>query len=300
MSYSFLKSDVLPDQLPLPLRSIPRKIWQTCKDTNSIKPDLLHCISALKEMNPNWEYTLFDDVSQYQFLKSVCSNRFLKAYERIHPLFGAARADLFRYLIVFLHGGAYFDLKSGVIRPLDDILRKDDSFIISQWDNGPGGRFPGGGIKPPLKNIPGGEYEQWNLISTPGHPFLAVVIERVMLNIENYSALKFGHGSKGTLNVFGPNAFTLAIHSVLDKFSHRKIISWREGVRYTMLEGVTHYELDPLHYSRHQIAPVTSHGLLGWSKTRYCLAEFAIWPISRLRIINYRRLQKRRLKLLNR
>ena len=124
MSYSFLKSGVIPDQLPPSSSSIPRKIWQTCKDKNSIKPDLLNCISQLKEMNPNWKYTLFDDVSQYQFIKSVGSNRFIKSYERIHPLFGAARADLFRYLIVFLHGGAYFDIKSGVIRPLDDILKK--------------------------------------------------------------------------------------------------------------------------------------------------------------------------------
>lgn len=300
MSYSFLKSGVIPDQLPPSSSSIPRKIWQTCKDKNSIKPDLLNCISSLKEMNPNWKYTLFDDVSQYQFIKSVGSNRFIKSYERIHPLFGAARADLFRYLIVFLHGGAYFDIKSGVIRPLDDILKKDDSFIISQWDNGPDGRFPGGGIKPPLTNIPGGEYEQWNLISSPGHPFLAAVIEQVMLNVENYNAVKFGHGSKGTLNVFGPNVFTLAIHPVLDHFPHRKIISWKEGIKYTMLEGVTHYKLDPLHYSRHQIAPVTSHGLQGWNKTRYWLAEFAIWPLSQLRSLNYRRLRSRQNKKFDR
>ena len=300
MSYSFLKTTISPDKIPSSKRFIPRKIWQTCKDKNSMQPQLLHCISTLKEMNSNWEHTLFDDESQYEFIKSVCSNRFLTAYERIRPLFGAPRADLFRYLIVFLHGGAYFDLKSGTSRPLDDILRKDDSFIISQWDNGPDGQFPGGGTKRQLKSIPGGEYEQWNVIASPGHPFLAAAIEQVLRNIESYNAVKFGHGSKGCLNVFGPHAFTLAIHPVLEEFPHRKIISWKEGIKYTMLEGGgTHYKLDPLHYSRHITAPVSSSGLNGWNGIKYWLAEFAIWPLSRLRILNYRRLQKRREKSIN-
>ena len=294
-SYSFLKNDVFPDKIPPSTRFIPRKIWQTCKDQSSMQPQLLHCVSELKKMNSNWEHTLFDDKSQYEYIKSVCSNRFLEAYERIHPLFGAPRADLFRYLIVFLHGGAYFDLKSGTARPLDDILISDDLFILSQWDNGPDGKFPGGGIKPQLKNIPGGEYEQWNVIATPGHPFLAAVIEQVLTNIESYNAVTFGHGAKGCLNVFGPHAFTLAINPLLKEFPHRKVISWTEGIKYTMFEGDDkHYNLDPLHYSRHIIAPVHSGGLKGWNRLKYWLAEFAIWPLSQLRIFNYRRLRSRR------
>ena len=88
-SYSFLKNDVFPDKIPPSTDLIPRKIWQTCKDQSSMQPQLLHCVSELKKMNPNWEHTLFDDKSQYEYIKSVCSNRFLEAYERIHPLFGA-------------------------------------------------------------------------------------------------------------------------------------------------------------------------------------------------------------------
>ena len=296
-SYSFLKNDVFPDKIPSDGNLIPRKIWQTCKDKNSMQSELVDCVSELKKMNSNWAHTLFDDKSQYEYMKAVCSNRFLDAYERIHPLFGAPRADLFRYLIVFLHGGAYFDLKSGTSRPLDDMLASDDTFIISQWDNGPDGKFPGGGIKRQLKNIPGGEYEQWNIIAAPGHLFLAAVIEQVLTNIESYNAVRFGHGAIGCLNVFGPHAFTLAIHPLLNSSPHRKVISWKQGIKYTMFEGdKRHYKMDPLHYSRHVIAPVSPAGLKGWNWLKYWLAELAVRPLSRLRTLNHRRLQSRRSK----
>ena len=295
--YSFLKNGVFPDKVPSEGNMIPRKIWQTCKDKNSMQSQLVDCVSALKKMNPSWTHTLFDDETQYEFIKAVCSRRFLEAYKRIHPSFGAPRADLFRYLIVFLHGGAYFDLKSGTSRPLDEILLSNDSFIITQWDNGPEGKFPGGGMKRQLKSIPGGEYEQWNIIAAPGHPFLATVIEKVLENIENYNAVRFGHGAVGCLNVFGPHAFTLAIHPLLKNYPHRKVISWKEGIKYTMFEGDNkHYNLDPLHYSRHIIAPVTPAGLKGWKWLSYWLAEFLFWPLSKLRTLNYRRLQSRRNK----
>jgi mannosyltransferase OCH1-like enzyme len=115
--YSFLKNGVFPDKVPSDRNMIPRKIWQTCKDRNSMQSQLVDCVSALKKMNPSWTHTLFDDETQYEFIKAVCSKRFLEAYERIHPLFGAARADLFRYLIVFFAWRGIFRLKKWDILP---------------------------------------------------------------------------------------------------------------------------------------------------------------------------------------
>ena len=84
-------------------------------------------------------------------------------------------------------------------------------------------------------------------------------------------------GAKGCLNVFGPHAFTLAIHPLLKEFPHRKVISWTEEIKYTLFEGDDkHYKLDPLHYSRHVIAPVNSNSLKGWNWIKYWLAEFAM------------------------
>ena len=295
MKYSFLKPDVCPDSPALSERAIPRKIWQTCQDIKTINPQLIKCISALKEMNPGWEHQIFDDESQYEFIKSVCSDRFVNAYDRIQPLYGAARADMFRYLLVFLKGGAYFDLKSGTRRPLDEILRPDDTYIIPQWDNGPEGQFPRAGLGKQLHHIVGGEFEQWLVIAAPGHPFLAAVIEQVLHNIENYNAVKFWHGDTGVLNVCGPHAYTLAIAPLLKNYPHRQLNSWREGLLYTQLaDENVHRSLDANHYGKVIIAPVTSRGLSGVKWVKYWLAELVIWPLSRLRSLNHTRLRKRR------
>jgi len=294
---SFLRDGVQPDPVSETAPFIPRRIWQTTKDINEIKPQLRRCTEALSDINPGWEYRIFDDNSQRDLLARVCSDRFMRAYDRLQPQYGAARADLFRYIVIYLYGGAYFDLKSGVIRPLDSILRDDDLFIISQWDNGPNGKFPGVGMHRRIKDIPGGEYEQWFVLSAPGHPYLANVITRVLQNIEGYNAFRFGHGGSGLLTTIGPYAYTRAIREEENLGLHRKICAWDEGLRYTMFDNLySHQRIDEGHYRKKMLPPVTAHGLHGLDLFRYWLGEIGYWPISVLRYWNYRRLGKRRSK----
>lgn len=289
---SFLKTGVTPDLIPSQEPFIPRIIWQTSKDKTKILSELFDCIEKLKAMNPTWDHRLFDDASQLAMLQEVCSDRFLKAYARIQPRYGAARADLFRYVAVYLHGGAYLDLKSGTTRSLEEILKPDDHFVISQWDNGPDGMFPGVGTRKTLK-VPGGEYEQWFVIAEPGHPFLAAIIEKALDNIENYNPFVFGHGGKGVLNVMGPNHYTLTIRS-LEKFHpNRHICAWAEGLRYTMFDDLNaHQKLDKGHYGNILLAPVTSTGLTGAAWFRFIVLETLFWPFSALRRLNNKRLKR--------
>lgn len=297
MKTFFLKDGVVPDPVATRGPFIPRLIWQTTRDRGALKPEILACIDKLKNLNSGWEHHLFDDRTQRTFLEEVCSERFMKAYDRIQPAYGAARADLFRYVMVYLRGGAYFDTKSGVTRPLDEILHDDDRFIISQWDNGPGGLFPGRGKHRVIRDIPGGEYEQWFVIAQPGHPYLAKVLEDVIRNIETYSALRFGHGGRGVLSAIGPYAYTRAIRSVEEPSLHRKLCAWKEGMRYTMFDNLfAHQRLDDGHYGKRMLAPVTPKGLKGAALLRYWLSEILYLPISRLRALNYIRLDRRRSK----
>ena len=293
----FLKSGIHPDPIPTSGPRIPRKIWQTTRDKNTVKPELVERYQNLLEMNPGWEHHLFDDASQFEFLSSVCTQRFMDAYARIPNIYGAARADMFRYVVVYLHGGVYMDLKSGTTRPLDEILRDDDDFIVSQWDNGPDGMFPGVGLNKPLRDVPGGEYEQWFVISSPGHPFLAAIIEQVLENIETYRAHRFGHGSKGVHNVYGPNVYTRTIRRLESQHNCRKITAWTEGIRYTTFDNLhAHQGLDSDHYLRKTIAPVTDVGLQGFDKLAYWFAEIVHWPYSKIRGLNNKRLFNRKLR----
>lgn len=298
MHYSFLKAGLGPNDVPKEgAVRIPRLIWQTVRDMHALDPEIQTCVHRLRTLNLAWKHQLFDDRSQLEFLQSVCSDRFMRAYHRIAPEYGAARADLFRYVAIFLHGGAYFDIKSGTSRPLDEILHDDDEFLLSQWDNGSAGKFPGAGFSRALADIPGGEFEQWFIVARPGHPYLAAVLEQVIENIETYSPYRFGHGAKGVLNLCGPNAYTRTIHRNLGKGRYRKVVSWPEGIRYTMLGDLnTHKRLDKNYYGRAISAPVTDHGLEGWQRARYWLLEGSYWPYSRLRWLNHRRLYRRKIR----
>jgi len=298
---SFLKNGINPDPIATGRPLIPRLIWQTTERRESTHPKILECMEDLIAMNPDWDHKLFDARERHKFLESVCSDRFMRAFERIQPAYGAARADMFRYVIVYLHGGVYMDIKAGTTRPLACILMPDDQFVISQWDNGPDGQFPGTGIRKELRSIPGGEFEQWFTIAAPGHPILAAVIEQVIENVENYSPFKFGHGAEGVLDVFGPNAYSKVVHRTKNLHPHRKICAWEQGLQATMLKNLdSHTALDKSHYSRVQKAPVTANGLDPIDRFKYWLAEILAWIVyapKRLNRMRLRRLRARNARL---
>lgn len=293
MPDSFLRPGVHPDPLPADGPAIPRRLWQTTRDRAAMLPHLADCVARLKAANPGWTHELLDDASMTAFLGRVASERFLRAWARLEPRHGAAKADLWRYMTVYLHGGAYLDLKSGTSRPLDAILRPDDRFLISQWDNGPDGMFPGVGLRKTL-DVPGGEYEQWFVIAAPGHPFLAAVLEGALHNIETYSPFRHGVSSRGVIEVMGPNHYTRAIRAIEHLHPHRRICAWTEGLHYTLLGDLhAHQDLDPGHHGRSMRPPVTAAGLRGLDWLRYRLLTWAYFPYGALRWLNHRRLARR-------
>ena len=288
------KQGVAPDPMPAVTPYIPRIIWQTTKDRFQIAAPLLQCVNTLKSMNPDWEHRLFDDETQYTFLSNVCTDRFMRAYNRIEPKYGAARADIFRYVAVYLHGGIYLDMKSGTKRPLDQILRPDDQFIISQWDNGPDGFFPDAGFRRSLRRVPGGEYEQWFVCGAPGHPYLANTLEIALSNIENFNPFVFRHGADSVLDVMGPTALTYGIWGIEQLHPHRRISSWKDGLRYTMLEeSKSHHGHIQTHYSQFDLPSVTAFGLQGIPLMRYRLLNLLYQPLKKLRRLNRDRLDRR-------
>jgi mannosyltransferase OCH1-like enzyme len=144
--------------------------------------ELAQHVQKLKVQNPGWRYEFYDDDACVDFIRKNYDPRIQKAYHRINPLYGAARADFFRYLLIYRTGGVYLDLKSGLTKRLDDIVSGHE-YLLSHWDNGREGTHPGWGAH--FKNFPQGEFQQWYVASVPGHVFLRAVIEWVLNNIEN-------------------------------------------------------------------------------------------------------------------
>lgn len=212
---------------------IPKIIHQTISDKAQLHPALRDNVQRIQAANPDWEYRLYDDAERRAFIEAHYDNRTLRLYDRISPRYGAARADFFRYLLMYSVGGVYLDVKSTVVQPLSSVISDDTPYLISFWDSGPGGREEGSGKHP--KYGVDNEFQQWFIVAEPRHPYLAAVIQRVMDNIERYDALHGGVGASGVLRTTGPIAYTLAIQPVLAQYRHQVVDIHELGFRYSCL-----------------------------------------------------------------
>lgn len=202
-------------------------------------------VEDLKKLNPGWEYRFYTDLDCRRFISEHYNSEVWRAYEQINPSYGAARADLFKYLVMEVMGGVYLDIKSTATKPLDEILLPSDKYLLSHWT---GKKCRGWGKYPELG--PKGEYQQWFIVSEPDHPFLDRAISRVLHNIHSYKPETFGVGKMGTLRTTGPIAYTLAINGAEEFNEHRLVDSEELGFQYSVLSGKQeHVSLFRNHYS---------------------------------------------------
>jgi inositol phosphorylceramide mannosyltransferase catalytic subunit len=223
--------------------AIPKLIHQTTKNKSQLPEFIRTNIDFLKRTNPGWRYNIYDDFDCEEFIAENYSDRHLFLYKMINPKYGAARADFFRYLLMFKVGGVYLDIKSTCIAPLDDVLIPDDEFILSHWSKShPGfGRHPGLGAS--------GEFQQWHIICAPKHPLMMSIMNDIANNIEQYDALRDGYGKNGVMKVTGPLAYSKAINKVLGAHKHRVVDVEELGFRYSLLEKEDHKGIFEMHYS---------------------------------------------------
>jgi mannosyltransferase OCH1-like enzyme len=255
-------------------KSIPRIIHQTFYDRKL--PERLQAnVTQLRELNPGWEYRFYDDADIAAFIQEHYPPVVWDYYQRIDTRYGAARADMFRYLLMYKIGGVYLDIKSGATRPLDSVLQPDDRFILSKWHTA-SGEFEHWGLVFDLRHLLGGEYQQWHIICAPGHPFLKAVLEQVFFNIDKYDPYLHQTGKRGTLRVTGPVPYTLAIERIRSQYPHRVVDSRNAlGLEYNVIDGDQgHVKVFKGHYSL-QTAPIVKLTPLKRQLSRvYGLAQF--------------------------
>jgi mannosyltransferase OCH1-like enzyme len=68
--------------------------------------------------------------------KTFANTSLLWAYNSIGVVAGAAKADLWRYAVLWTYGGAYVDDDSDIGTPFDKMIEPTDSLIISYEKNG--------------------------------------------------------------------------------------------------------------------------------------------------------------------
>jgi len=87
---------------------IPLKIFQTWH-TKNLPERMKKAVEHLKRMHPRFEHHLFDDDDCREFIAKNFNADVLNAFDRLIP--GAYKADLWRYCILYIHGGIYVDIK---------------------------------------------------------------------------------------------------------------------------------------------------------------------------------------------
>jgi len=217
--------------------TIPKIIHQTAFRKTGLDRRIEQSIAALKSMNPQWEHRLYDDDDARAYIADHYGAGMACCFDSINPDYGAAKADLFRYLVMYREGGVYIDIKSTVTVGLDTVLSEHDSYLLSHWRNGRHEEYRGWGLHPDCG--PRGEYQNWHIVAAPRHPFLAAVIERVRRNIETYDVRRDGVGRLAVVNLTGPVPYTRAIQALEDAHPCRKLDIQEIGFRYSIFGGPT-------------------------------------------------------------
>ena len=238
---------------------VPKAIYQTY-NRKLMTPKIRSNIEQMLEINPGYTYRGFNDEEAEGFIREEFGADVLSRYLNLNPSYGAAKADLFRYLLIYRCGGIYLDIKSTIVEPLDSMLLPDDAFILSQWDNSEGRPFAGYGFHKELSMLPGGEFQQWFIISVAGHPFLRAVIEEVLGRIDRYRPWRDAVGRLGVVRTTGPIPYTKAILEVLNQYPYRRVVYEScVGVKYTINEMATAH-VNGAHYWFKRSSITRGHG----------------------------------------
>jgi mannosyltransferase OCH1-like enzyme len=217
---------------------IPKLLHQTYARRELPAP-IQRNINRIRALNPGWTYMFYDDADCTAFIRDHYGRQVLDRYLRINKDYGAARADLFRYLLMYRYGGVYLDIKSAADWPLDEVLSEDDRYLLSHWKNRDDTAFNGWGIHPELAAMERGEFQQWFIIAVPGHPFLKSVIEHVLDNIDRYVPGIHRTGAHAVFRVTGPIAYSLAILPLLETAPWRLIDAEDDlGLSYSIFSAI--------------------------------------------------------------
>lgn len=181
--------------------AIPKQIFQTFK-TKRLPLITRYHVWNMKRKNPEYLYFFYDDKDIEKFITEEFPSRYIENYNKL--TIGAAKADFFRYAVLYKKGGVYLDIDSTITQPLRKLIQENDQAVISRERH---------------DNL----YVQWGLIFDKNHPFLKKVLELMLDNIENHRYPNNIHATTG------PTVFSEGIRQVLQE---------DPDISYTLFDGI--------------------------------------------------------------
>lgn len=174
---------------------IPKIIFQSWK-TKNIGPVLEANVKKIKDLNPEYEYFLYDDIDCRKFLLENFGVNYANAFDILIP--GAFKCDFWRYAVLYVYGGVYLDMDITPYVPFRDILEPDDEFV-SVID----------------RKIDGivGIYQAF-LACTPRNPIMKLSLDIAFVNI---ATRRIGMAPGDILSITGPGVVAIALNLFLNK-----------------------------------------------------------------------------------
>eukprot|EP00581_Thalassiosira_minuscula_P003844 CAMPEP_0183744746 /NCGR_PEP_ID=MMETSP0737-20130205/65886_1 /TAXON_ID=385413 /ORGANISM="Thalassiosira miniscula, Strain CCMP1093" /LENGTH=330 /DNA_ID=CAMNT_0025980397 /DNA_START=178 /DNA_END=1170 /DNA_ORIENTATION=+ len=152
---------------------IPRLIFQSWK-TNRLKPEVCHNILRWSNMNPEYDYFLFDNKAIDNFIRLEYGPEIFSSYACVEV--GAAKCDVWRLFVIYLFGGVYFDADVRLWTPLHDWDWGDRDVVTARSCTGAPRKYPGGCA------------HQWGMIYEPYHRVIHDAIAETLTNLANRQA----------------------------------------------------------------------------------------------------------------
>lgn len=109
---------------------IPQLVWKSGPViTNKLK-------TYFKRFeNDNFPYKVhfLDDAKSRDIVKLMYDSRVLEAYDTLIP--GAYKADLLRYILMYLYGGVWSDVKHEMLVKLDELIDRNEKLVLVKDHN---------------------------------------------------------------------------------------------------------------------------------------------------------------------
>lgn len=213
----------------------PRKIWQTWKvDPLDFEERDLNTARSWTRQNPSYRYEVLTDQNDQAWVENAFGPN---GYNRLDIIYmyreltaKIIKADILRYLVMYVEGGVYADIDVEDLRPIEH-------FVPERYQEGDVDMVLGVEIDQPefhdhpILGPKSQSFCQWTFMSKPGQPVMLKLVENIMRWLKDVAEeqkvpigeikLDFDQVISGT----GPSAFTRA---VLDEMSKRtgKTVTW--------------------------------------------------------------------------
>lgn len=111
---------------------IPKLIWIGFRKAPEVNQSLPAHILKLIKNNLDWKFHLWGNEEEHNFMETYFANTsILWAFKQVNPAVGVSYSDIWRLCVLWAYGGFYIDDDSYIDTPLNKIILKNDTLILS-------------------------------------------------------------------------------------------------------------------------------------------------------------------------